>query len=162
MQKRWLVKDLPEYTAIKQFQEELKIPEIISQLLLQRGISTFEDAKSFFRPNLEDLHDPFLMKGMEDAVNRLIWAKENKEKILVFGDYDVDGTTAVAQMVLFFRENGFEIDYYIPDRYDEGYGISLKGIDFAEDNSMSLIIALDCNDCYNVYMYSRNKRNVDP
>jgi len=144
MQKRWLVKDLPEYTAIKQFQEELKIPEIISQLLLQRGISTFDEAKSFFRPNLDDLHDPFLMKGMENAVNRLIHAKENNEKILVFGDYDVDGTTAVAQMVLFFRQNGFEIDYYIPDRYDEGYGISLKGIDYAIENNCAIFFALDC------------------
>lgn len=144
MQKRWLVKDLPEYTAIKQFQEELKIPEIISQLLLQRGISTFDEAKSFFRPNLDDLHDPFLMKGMENAVNRLIQAKENKEKILIFGDYDVDGTTAVAQMVLFFRQNSFEIDYYIPDRYDEGYGISLKGIDYAAENNCAIFFALDC------------------
>ena len=104
MQKRWLVKDLPEDTVIKQFQEELKIPEIISILLLQRGISSFEDAKSFFRPNLDDLHDPFLMKGMEEAVERIQKAISAKEKILIYGDYDVDGATAVALAYDFFKK----------------------------------------------------------
>lgn len=144
MQKRWLVKDLPEHTVVKQFQEELKIPEIISTLLLQRGITSFDEAKSFFRPDLRDLHDPFLMKGMSEAVERLILALNNKEKILVFGDYDVDGTTAVAQLVIFFKKHGFNVDFYIPDRYDEGYGISIKGIDYALENNCSVFIALDC------------------
>ena len=144
MQKRWLVKDLPEHTVVKQLQEELKIPEIISTLLLQRGIASFNEAKSFFRPDLKDLHDPFLMKGMSEAVERLILALNTKEKILVFGDYDVDGTTAVAQLVIFFRKHGFNADFYIPDRYNEGYGISIQGIDYALENNCGLFIALDC------------------
>lgn len=144
MQKRWLVKDLPEDTVVKQFQEELKIPEIISKLLLQRGITSFDEAKSFFRPDLNELHDPFLMKGMRQAVDRLKKARESNEKLLIFGDYDVDGTTAVAQMVLFFRENGFEVDYYIPDRYEEGYGVSIQGIDYAVEKKCAVFIALDC------------------
>lgn len=144
MQKRWLVKDLPEDTVVKQFQEELKIPEIISKLLLQRGITSFDEAKSFFRPDLNELHDPFLMKGMRQAVDRLKKARESNEKLLIFGDYDVDGTTAVAQMVLFFRENGFEVDYYIPDRYEEGYGVSIQGIDYAVQKKCAVFIALDC------------------
>jgi single-stranded-DNA-specific exonuclease len=144
MQKRWLVQDLPEITVVKQLQDELKIPQIIASLLIQRGIKSFDEARNFFRPSLDDLHNPFLMKGMSEAVERLIKAKEKQEKILIFGDYDVDGTTAVAQMVLFFQSNDFIIDYYIPDRYAEGYGISIAGIDYAADNQCSIFLALDC------------------
>ena len=124
--------------------KELKISEQIATLLVQRGITTKEEAKKFFRPQLSDLHDPFLMKGMDKAVERIAKAIGNKENILVYGDYDVDGTTAVALMYTFLHSFYENVSFYIPDRYKEGYGISTTGIDFAEDNDMSLIIALDC------------------
>lgn len=144
MQKTWFVQQTPEVSEISRLQEELKIPPIIAQLLLQRGITTFEEARSFFRPNLDNLHDPFLMKGMKNAVDRVALAQEKNEKILVFGDYDVDGTTAVALLSLFFKESGLEFDFYIPDRYKEGYGISIEGIDYARAQNCQLIVALDC------------------
>lgn len=144
MQKTWLVQQLHEKSEVIRLQEELKVPQLISQLLLQRGITTFDAARSFFRPELSDLHDPFLMKGMYDAVERLEKVKSNKEKILVFGDYDVDGTTAVALMSLFLKHTNFIFEYYIPDRYKEGYGISIEGIDYAKQQDCKLIIALDC------------------
>ena len=118
--------------------------DITSFLLIQRGIETFEEAKDFFRPDLKDLHDPFLMKDMDKAVARIEEAILNKENILVYGDYDVDGTTSVALMSSYLLTYYSNVATYIPDRYDEGYGISYKGIDFAEDNNFSLIIALDC------------------
>jgi single-stranded-DNA-specific exonuclease len=118
--------------------------EIIATLLLQRGISTFDEAKKFFRPTLEDLHDPFLMKDMDKAVERIEIALEKKEKILVYGDYDVDGTTAVALFYTFLKSLNADCGFYIPDRYAEGYGISTMGIDFAKSENVSLIIALDC------------------
>lgn len=123
---------------------ELDINPIIGLLLVQRGITTVDAAKKFFRPNLNDLHDPFLMPDMHKAVKRLNKALGNKEKILVYGDYDVDGTTAVSLVFKFLRPYSSTLDYYIPDRYDEGYGISYKGIDFAKENGVTLIIALDC------------------
>ncbi|MEO9258475.1 MAG: DHH family phosphoesterase, partial [Crocinitomicaceae bacterium] len=144
MQKTWLVQQLPEKSEVIRLQEELKVPQLISQLLLQRGITTFDAARSFFRPDLSDLHDPFLMKDMKEAVERLEKVKTNKEKILVFGDYDVDGTTAVALMSLFLKHTDFIFEYYIPDRYKEGYGISMDGIDYAKQQNCKLIIALDC------------------
>lgn len=141
---RWTIKPKPEQRKIDQLANELKVDELVAQLLLQRGISSYEEAKNFFRPQLEDLHDPFLMKDMELAVKRIEAAISNNENILVFGDYDVDGTTAVALVSSYLLGYYPNVATYIPDRYDEGYGVSYKGIDFAEDNGFSLIIALDC------------------
>lgn len=122
----------------------LKISRPLSQLLVQRGIRTYKEAESFFRPTLDELHDPFLMKNMDVAVDRIRAAIDGGEKVLIYGDYDVDGTTAVALVYSFFKDHFRAIDYYIPDRYGEGYGISLKGIDYAVREGFSLIIALDC------------------
>ena len=124
--------------------ETLSISPAICTLLVQRGVKTEEQAKKFFRPQLSDLYDPFLLKDMDKAVARLNKAMGAKEKILVYGDYDVDGTTAVALVYKFLNNFYSNIDYYIPDRYDEGYGISKKGIDYAADNGFTLVIALDC------------------
>jgi single-stranded-DNA-specific exonuclease len=144
MQKRWLVKAPVERDRVDAFREEIKADRITTELLMSRGILTYDSAKEFFNPDLEKLHDPFLMKNMDSAVNRLVHAIEKEEKVLLFGDYDVDGTTAVALMYSYLRKFHEPLDYYIPDRYSEGYGISQKGIDFAHQNSYSLIIALDC------------------
>lgn len=124
--------------------KELAISPALCELLTQRGITTLSEAKKFFRPQLSDLHNPFLLKDMDKAVDRLNKAMGRKEKILVYGDYDVDGTTAVSLVYKFLRNFYSNLDYYIPDRYDEGYGISIKGIDFAAENDFKLIIALDC------------------
>jgi single-stranded-DNA-specific exonuclease len=129
---------------VQNLAESLKVPALISKLLVARGICDFDAAKTFFRPNLNELHDPFLMKNMTEAVDRMSLALSNKERILIFGDYDVDGTTAVAQMVLALSEWGFDTNFYIPDRYTEGYGVSLKGIDYAVEQGCQLFIALDC------------------
>ena len=123
---------------------ELNIHPILAQLLVQRGVNTFDEAKHFFRPSLSDLHDPFLMKDMDKAVERISNAILNKEKILVYGDYDVDGTTAVSLVYTFLHNQYVNVEYYIPDRYKEGYGISIQGIDYAKENGCNLIIALDC------------------
>lgn len=124
--------------------DDLGISPILAQLLVQRGITTFDDAKNFFRPQLSHLHNPFLMKDMDKAVERLNKALQQKEKILVYGDYDVDGTTAVALVFKFLKQFYSDVDFYLPDRYNEGYGISIAGIDYAAANNFSLIIALDC------------------
>ncbi|MBQ8424120.1 MAG: single-stranded-DNA-specific exonuclease RecJ [Coprobacter sp.] len=124
--------------------ETLSISPAICTLLVQRGVKTVEDARKFFRPQLADLYDPFLLKDMDKAVSRLNKAMGAKEKILIYGDYDVDGTTAVALVYKFLNNFYSNLDYYIPDRYDEGYGISIKGIDYAAENGITLIIALDC------------------
>lgn len=123
---------------------KLGISPVIALLLVQREITSVDEAKKFFKPNLKDLHDPFLMPDMDKAVERLNKALGNKEKILIYGDYDVDGTTAVSLVYKYLRSYTSSLDYYIPDRYDEGYGISYKGIDFAYENGMTLIISLDC------------------
>lgn len=128
----------------KKLANELSISPILAQLLVQRDIFTFEDARSFFRPDLSDLHDPFLMADMQNAVDRLTIAMQKNEKILVYGDYDVDGTTSVSLVYKFLKQFYSNIDFYIPDRYTEGYGISVQGIDFAAANDFKLIIALDC------------------
>lgn len=141
---RWNLKPNPDPQKAKQLAEALKVDVFIAQLLVQRGITTFEQARQFFRPSLDDLHNPFLMKDMDKAVARIEKAIENKENILVFGDYDVDGTTAVSLVSSYLKTLHPNIATYIPDRYEEGYGISFMGIDFAEDNDFSLIIALDC------------------
>ncbi|WP_335965209.1 single-stranded-DNA-specific exonuclease RecJ [Galbibacter sp. PAP.153] len=141
---RWTVKAMPSKDEISRLSKELGINAIVSTLLLQRGITNYSDAKKFFRPSLNHLHDPFLMKDMRKAVLRIEKAIEEGENILVYGDYDVDGTTAVSLMSSYLKENYFNVATYIPDRYDEGYGVSFQGIDFADDNDFTLIIALDC------------------
>ncbi len=141
---RWTLKPIPEQHKIEALQKTLQVNDIIAKLLIQRGIETYDDAKKFFRPSLDDLHDPYLMKDMDKAVARIEKALTNNENILVYGDYDVDGTTSVALMASYLKTRTNHVATYIPDRYDEGYGISFKGIDFAHDNDISLIIALDC------------------
>jgi len=142
----WFYKTLDEQqTEIKnRLAEELNISPILAQLLVQRDIFTYEDARQFFRPDLSMLHDPFLMKDMDVAVKRLTKAMQRNEKILVYGDYDVDGTTSVSLVYKFLKQYYVNIDFYIPDRYNEGYGISYQGINYAAENEFRLIIALDC------------------
>jgi single-stranded-DNA-specific exonuclease len=144
MKKQWNLKPKADPKLIAHLQESLGVAKIVAQLLVQRGITDFKEAKSFFRPTYDQLHDPFLMKDMTLAVNRLKKALEQKENILIYGDYDVDGTTAVALMYSFLKSIHPNVAYYIPDRYSEGYGISYQGIDYAAQNNFSLIIALDC------------------
>nr|WP_309757749.1 single-stranded-DNA-specific exonuclease RecJ [Flavobacterium sp.] len=141
---RWTLKPKPSEDIVKHLATALHVEDFVATLLVQRGINTFEEAKAFFRPSLDNLHDPYLMKDMEKAVKRIEKAIENEENILVFGDYDVDGTTAVSLVSSYLKTYYPNVATYIPDRYDEGYGISFKGIDFADDNGFSLIIALDC------------------
>lgn len=141
---RWTLKPKPSIEIINHLKEVLQIEDTIASLLAQRGIETFEAAKDFFRPSLDHLHDPLLMKDMDLAVQRIEAALARNENILVYGDYDVDGTTSVALMSSYLKTRSNTIATYIPDRYEEGYGISYKGIDFADDNDFSLIIALDC------------------
>ncbi|TYB78661.1 single-stranded-DNA-specific exonuclease RecJ [Bizionia myxarmorum] len=141
---RWTIKPKPESEKVDALQKALQVEPIVASLLLQRGIETYEAAKTFFRPCLKDLHDPFLMKDMDLAVSRIETALETDESIMVYGDYDVDGTTSVALMSSYLKTRTDLVATYIPDRYDEGYGVSFKGIDFADDNGISLIIALDC------------------
>lgn len=142
-EKRWRVNQYDKEKASALF-KELKIHPTLCAILVQRGIETFEKAKSFFRPQLADLHDPFLMKDMQKAVDRVLQAFAGGEKVLVFGDYDVDGTTAVSCMYQFLKKHHAQTEFYIPHRYREGYGISKKGIDFAFENNYTLIISLDC------------------
>lgn len=144
LDKQWIVKDPGNPALVRQLSNDLGVDEALASLLVQRNIKTFAEAKSFFRPRLEELHDPFLMKDMERAVTRLDKALTANEKILIYGDYDVDGTTAVALVFSFLRNLHKNLGYYIPDRYNEGYGVSYKGIDWAHENGYSLIIALDC------------------
>ena len=141
---RWTLKPKPERSKVETLQKALQVDFITASLLVQRGIETYKDAKTFFRPSLSDLHDPFLMKDMDKAVARIETALLNNENILVYGDYDVDGTTSVALVSSYLKKRHDNIATYIPDRNDEGYGISYKGIDFAHDNDFTLIIALDC------------------
>ncbi|KIX20754.1 recombinase RecJ [Flavobacterium sp. 316] len=141
---RWNLKSKPQKNKIQTLQKALHVDEIIAILLLQRGIETYEQAKAFFRPTLNDLHNPYLMKDMDKAVERIEKAITDNENIMIFGDYDVDGTTAVSLVSSYLKTLQPNIATYIPDRYTEGYGISYKGIDFAEDNNITLIIALDC------------------
>lgn len=144
MTKRWLPKPNPDKDVTETLSAAININKTLSGILVQRKILSFEAAKKFFRPQYADLHDPFLMEGMQNAILRIEKAIAANEKIVVYGDYDVDGTTAVAIVYDFFRARYPHIDFYIPDRYTEGYGISVKGIDWAEENGFTLIIALDC------------------
>ncbi|PIF61564.1 single-stranded-DNA-specific exonuclease RecJ [Flavobacterium sp. 11] len=158
---RWTLKSKPSEDTVKNLAKALNVEDFVATLLVQRGIETFEDAKRFFRPSLEDLHDPYLMKDMEKAVARIEKAIENEENILVFGDYDVDGTTAVSLVSSYLKTYYPNVATYIPDRYDEGYGISFKGIDFADDNGFSLIIALDCGIKSIDHVAYAKERNID-
>ena len=141
---RWTLKPKPETHKVEALQKALNVDQTFASLLLQRGIETYEAAKSFFRPSLSDLHDPFLMKDMDRAVVRIEQAINDGENIMVYGDYDVDGTTSVALMSSYLKTRTETVATYIPDRYGEGYGVSYQGIDFAHDNDFSLIVALDC------------------
>ncbi len=143
-EREWRLRDSGDPENVAQLSAELGIDPVLASLLVTRGVHTFEEARSFFRPSLSALHDPFLMKDMDLAVARLEKAVASQEKILVYGDYDVDGTTAVALVYSFIRRLTSSVDFYIPDRYDEGYGVSKKGIDWASDNGFTLIITLDC------------------
>ncbi|CAM3464113.1 Single-stranded-DNA-specific exonuclease RecJ [Flavobacterium longum] len=141
---RWTLKPQPNPKTVSELMQSLNVSEIVASLLAQRGIETYEQARLFFSPTLDDLHDPYLMKDMDKAVARIQRAMENGENILVFGDYDVDGTTAVALVSSYLKTIYANVDTYIPDRYNEGYGVSRQGIDYADDNDCKLIIALDC------------------
>lgn len=143
-EKKWVLKETADKEKADRLSVELGIDSVLATLLVQRGIGTFEEARAFFRPELSSLHDPFLMKDMDKAVDRLDKALSSGEKILVYGDYDVDGTTAVSLVYSFLRDLTGKADFYIPDRYDEGYGVSKKGIDWAAKNGFTLIITLDC------------------
>ena len=142
--KKWKIRESSDRQTVKQLSFELGVDPVLAELLVQRGVCTFQQARSFFRPDLADLHDPFLMTDMDKAVERVHQAVITGEKILVYGDYDVDGTTAVSLVYSFLRRLTRNIDFYIPERYDEGYGVSYKGIDWAAENGFSLIITLDC------------------
>ena len=163
METRWIIAEDVDKQLVKSLSESLGIDEILAILLVQRGITNFEEAKNFFRPSLSQLHDPFLMKDMDKAVDRLQKAMNNGEKILIYGDYDVDGTTAVALIYTYLKNfvNKKKIEFYIPDRYEEGYGISYKGIDYAADNGFGLVIVLDCGIKAVEKIEYANQRGVD-
>jgi single-stranded-DNA-specific exonuclease len=141
---RWTLKPSVDEHKVQHLVDALAVDRSIAHLLVQRGIETFEEAKAFFRPKIEDLHNPFLMKDMDKAVERIERALATNERILVYGDYDVDGTTSVALMATYLETKTDQIATYIPDRFEEGYGVSYKGIDYAIDNDFTLIVALDC------------------
>lgn len=141
---KWILKEQADPEVVERLSAEVGIDRVLANLLVHRGVRTFDQARAFFRPSLDDLHDPFLMKDMDVAVERLHKAVSTGEKILVYGDYDVDGTTAVALVYSFIKRFSDKVDFYIPDRYDEGYGVSYKGIDWAAEGGFSLIITLDC------------------
>ena len=143
-ERKWTVREPGDPEKVDRLATELGVDRVLAELLVQRGVETFQEARAFFRPSLEDLHDPFLMKDMDKAVDRLHEAITKGQKILVYGDYDVDGTTAVALVYSFVRRFTKRVEYYIPDRYDEGYGVSYKGLDWASDNGVNLLITLDC------------------
>ena len=141
---KWILKEPADPGKVTRLATEVGIDRVLAELLVKRGVETFEEARSFFRPDLANLHDPFLMKDMDRAVERVRAAIVSGEKILVYGDYDVDGTTAVALVYSFLKRFTSNIDFYVPDRNDEGYGVSLKGVDWAHQNGFTLIITLDC------------------
>jgi single-stranded-DNA-specific exonuclease len=161
MIKRWLYRETPSKEQVEQLSKEINVNPYLSAILLQRGIKDFTSAKQFFRPTLDDLHDPFLMKDMDKAVKRLKAALDGEEKILIYGDYDVDGTTAVSLVYSYLKKFYPNCEVYIPDRYAEGYGISLAGIEWAEQNGYSLIIALDCGIKSFELVRVANQRGID-
>jgi len=163
METKWILNKSVDKQQVAEIVKVLNIDENLATLLVQRGITNYEEAKTFFRPSLSLLHDPFLMKDMDKAVERVLRAIQDGEKVLVYGDYDVDGTTAVAVVYTylkpFFKKK--KIEFYIPDRYEEGYGISFKGIDYAAENGFKLVIALDCGIKANERIDYANERGVD-
>lgn len=161
MEKRWVAQKKADVQTVEKLASELKVNEILAGMMIRRGLNSFNDAKNFFRPSLSQLHDPFLMKAMPEAIFRIERAIKNNERILVYGDYDVDGTTSVALTYSFFKKIHQNIEYYIPDRYKEGYGISTQGIDYAVDNDFSLIIALDCGIKSIDKIEYANEKNID-
>lgn len=144
MEKRWVVKDKGDIAVVKQLAGALGVSESLANLMVQRNITSADEAKAFFIPSLDYLHDPFLMKDMNIAVDRISTAIKKNERILVYGDYDVDGTTAVALMYSFLKDQYSNVEYYIPDRYKEGYGVSFQGLDFAYQSNCKVVITLDC------------------
>jgi single-stranded-DNA-specific exonuclease len=158
---RWTIKPKPAQENINNLVSTLQVDDLIATLLVQRGIETYDQAKQFFRPSLSDLHDPYLMKDMDKAVNRIEKAIASQENIMVFGDYDVDGTTAVSLVSSYLKAYYPNVATYIPDRYDEGYGISFQGIDYADDNEITLIIALDCGIKSTNHVAYAKERNID-
>ena len=158
--KRWVISPYVADDSMELY-KMLKIHPVLCHLLLQRNVRTYEEAKSFFRPSLRDLHDPFLMRDMDKAVSRIQRAIVNEEKILVYGDYDVDGTTSVALVFSYLKNKYTNVDFYIPNRYTEGYGISFKAIDWAHENGFSLVIALDCGIKENNKIIYGNAKNID-
>ncbi len=161
MEKRWVFQEQSNQEAVQKLASEINVNPALANLLIQRGVEDFEEAKRFFRPSLKMLHDPFLMKDMDHAVNRLILAMERQEKILIYGDYDVDGTTSVALAYGFLHSIYEHIEYYIPHRYKEGYGISEEGIQYAADHNFSLIISLDCGIRAVGMINEARKKNID-
>ncbi len=158
MEKKWVIKERGDGVVVKQLAGALGVSDSLANLMVQRGINTPEEAHAFFNPSLDYLHDPFMMKDMNIAVDRLSTAIKKNEKILVYGDYDVDGTTAVALVYSFLKELSSNIEYYIPDRYKEGYGVSFQGIDFAAQNNCKIIITLDCGiKAVEKVIYARSK-----
>lgn len=141
---RWKSIPLATEESINALASKLKVPKVIAKLLTQRGITSFEQAKIFFRPEWSQLHDPFLMQDMQAAVVRIVKAIDQQEKVMIYGDYDVDGTTSVALVTSYLKDKINYLTPYIPDRYKEGYGISMSGIDTAKEGGITLIIALDC------------------
>lgn len=161
MEKRWEIKPVPSQEAIDKLSVDMGISKAITRLLVQRDITNYDDAFHFFRPAFEDLHDPFLMLNMDKAIERIERAIEDRENIMIYGDYDVDGTTSVALVFSFIKRYYPNLIYYIPDRYDEGYGISYKGIDTAATEKVSLIIALDCGIKAVEKIEYANTKNID-
>ena len=157
----WKIRKQSETEILKYLQTNLKIPEFICTLLLQRDIDSLESAQKYFRPNLNELHDPFLMKDMDKTVDRLIQAIDSSEKIMILGDYDVDGTTSVSMLYDYFIKKTLEPIYYIPDRYKEGYGVSEESIAFAADQKVSLILTIDCGIKANDQIESANTKGID-
>lgn len=161
LKKRWKFKEKPVEKIVNHLREVLKVSSPIAKLLAQKGITDIEQAREFFRPDITQLYDPFLMKDMDKAVERVMLAINRKEKILIYGDYDVDGTTAVCLLYSFLLNYNSNIDFYIPDRYTEGYGISQKGVEFASSNGFTLIISLDCGIKENEKILSGKNKGID-
>lgn len=161
VEKKWILRESADRQTVRQLSSELGVDPVLAELLVQRGVNTFQQARSFFRPSLDDLHNPFLMKDMNEAVERVHRAVVSRERILVYGDYDVDGTTAVSLVYSFLRRLTPAIDFYIPERYDEGYGVSYKGIDWAYENGFGLIITLDCGIKANEKVEYARERGID-
>ena len=160
-EKLWTVKECNDKESVERLMKDVGVDRLIATLLVQRGIHNYDEAKKFFRPQLSDLYDPFLMKDMDKAVDRLTRAIDNKENILIFGDYDVDGTTATALMLRYLKSRNANVIFYIPDRYLEGYGLSTQGIDYAAENGTTLLITVDCGIKGNENIDYANSKGID-